>query len=559
MLQEQNLALQEAARETILRVNEDLARSSSAVRPLIIHIREHLFEVGYDATALKQAFQLREWKDNMDFLRAEVGHSATGYIALARLETASRLLRDTTLSIGSISVLVGYSDSPAFRVAFKRCFGLRPQEFRKLCCQVADETGWPKEELLSIRLYKRIQFSDVEPIAARNIIAWLKSSYARREVHVYLPRRRCEEYFQQRLSEEIWEELAPQPPENQKRIVRDEFRFASTTLFHLLGEKSVEHGRDDRQFGIHLAKLALDLLEANPVAFGEALADLRALGWARVANAQRLAQDFIGAEKSFSRADDEWEKPRSRSCRRVEAEICALKATLRLFQRRFIEAFALLDRAIGLCREYGPPKLLAKALIQRAKLHDFRQEHDDAVADLREAIQILQSLEDSYLQLVAHNNLATSYTWAGKYHKALEILRNANTLCEGIGNRVIHHQLEWIEGLVMHGLGELARAESLLRNAQVGFTVLDESHYAAAVSIDLAILYDQQGHHSAVPDLAVTAIRFFEAYKIRPDAIAARDLLHSAVEANAVTAEVLVEARKCRDSINRDPTAAPCV
>jgi AraC-like DNA-binding protein len=49
----------------------------------------------------------------------------------ARRDTAARLLRESTLSIGEVAYLVGYSEPAPFHRAFKRWFGATPQDFRR--------------------------------------------------------------------------------------------------------------------------------------------------------------------------------------------------------------------------------------------------------------------------------------------------------------------------------------------------------------------------------------------------------------------------------------------
>jgi hypothetical protein len=79
----------------------------------------------------------------------------------------------------------------------------------------------------------------------------------------------------------------------------------SPALFELLSEKSREHGRRDRQRVVELAELALASVEACAEALGDRAIEMRALGWARLANALRLAS----AARSAS-ATGRWGCPR---------------------------------------------------------------------------------------------------------------------------------------------------------------------------------------------------------------------------------------------------------
>lgn len=63
--------------------------------------------------------------------RRLVGEPPLAYLARWRLETAARLLRDDTLSLGEVSSRVGYESEAAFSKAFRRRFGIPPGAFRR--------------------------------------------------------------------------------------------------------------------------------------------------------------------------------------------------------------------------------------------------------------------------------------------------------------------------------------------------------------------------------------------------------------------------------------------
>ncbi|HDR9586018.1 TPA: AraC family transcriptional regulator [Burkholderia stabilis] len=60
----------------------------------------------------------------------ELGEGIFGYVTRFRMQEASRLLTDTSLSIGRIAWQVGYRSEAAFSVAFRRYSGVQPRQFR---------------------------------------------------------------------------------------------------------------------------------------------------------------------------------------------------------------------------------------------------------------------------------------------------------------------------------------------------------------------------------------------------------------------------------------------
>ena len=552
-MDQQEQALELAAKETYRRIDEVLAGAPPEIRPLVRHIREHVFTEGFRASKLKRA--LGASNNLTRVFRAEVGQTATDYIGGARVETAARLLRDTSLSIETISLLVGYPDTPGLRNAFKRWLGMRPTEFRDKI-RLLPQTERPKDELLSIRYWKKLDRGELDPEVT---LTWLRRAYHFLEVgdcrNQAVSKER--ERFRERLLDEIWKGLAGQPHPVRLRLVREEICFGSPALFHLLGEKSRVEGREDRRRGIEFAELALASLEGSAEALGDRYYDHCALGWARIGRARRLALDRDGADEAFARAGEVWQTPRASPDRRIEAEILFLKGTLRLFQRRFEEAQELLDRSIGICRTEDEKLLLAKSLTQRAKIADYLGDHEAAIADLQVALKLLEGCDEKYVVLVAYGCLATSYAWAGKPEKALEFLPEARRLCAELDNRLIHHQLQWIEGLARQAQGDEAGAEGRFRQARAGFVAQGELDHAGVTSLEIAILCRRQGRDAEVVSLAAEAIPVFRTLQTYPEAVTALRLLGDAVAKGEVTLEVLEQARDCLLTISRDPGSAP--
>lgn len=64
--------------------------------------------------------------------KKESGNSFVDYLSEIRMNRAKELLRESSLSIASICEQVGYSDLKYFAKNFKKCTGVKPNEYRKL-------------------------------------------------------------------------------------------------------------------------------------------------------------------------------------------------------------------------------------------------------------------------------------------------------------------------------------------------------------------------------------------------------------------------------------------
>jgi AraC-like DNA-binding protein len=62
---------------------------------------------------------------------ADEGVSYQELLEDGRKEAAGRYLRDSTLAIGEVAYLVGYSEPAPFHRAFKRWYGVTPEVFRQ--------------------------------------------------------------------------------------------------------------------------------------------------------------------------------------------------------------------------------------------------------------------------------------------------------------------------------------------------------------------------------------------------------------------------------------------
>lgn len=357
------------------------------------------------------------------------------------------------------------------------------------------------------------------------------------------------------LSQKIWAELQTLADEEQRQAVCEEFRFGWPAFFHLLGEKSLEEGKKNRERGIELAQVALDFIETSGASLGPELPALRALGFARLGNARCLACDLPGAEADLARAEQIIAKHPHQAVRQAEPEVVSLKASLRVCQRRFAEARQLLNRAVALSRRFSNHTVLVRALIQRAGLTDYIGDHEASVCDLTMAAQLVHENDEASLALAIYANLAVSYTWAGNHEKALAIIPRAEALSQKLGDRLVQHQLQWIRGLATLAQGDSKSAEDFFCEARAGFIALSELGYAAVAAVDLAALYHRQGRGSEVVKVAAEAIPTLEGIQMFPDAIAALELLRREVAASHISFEALNAVRASLHSMHRDPTA----
>jgi len=520
--------LDQAALPTRQRLEEDALRASPELMPVFRQILKEFLdeEFGRDSLPRLSRRQLR-------LFRSQVEKSPSAYITEARLETATRLLCDTELSVAEIGLLVGYSDVTAFRMAFKRRLRRTPQEFRRRSRQAE----WPAE-LRSLLHWRRIQRSEMTQEARLWLARWLRRR-RRRE------RLRPDQHSDRLVAEVFWEMLSAESPDSRRDLVRREILFDTPVFFHLLGEKSLELGRKSQEEGIEVAELALISLEPySKIAGRAAVAELRALGWARLGNARRLDGDLESSDRAFRECHRHWNSASDPRDLQILVELLDLEASLRIFQRRFSAAMDLLSRSIALGRATtGDLRRLIGSLLQRVAILVYQDHLQPALEDLASARELLSEVDAPYLELIVYQDLAGIYALTGEHERARASIVEARRRCQSVGTRFNVYQLDWIEGQISRNTGNLREAHDRFEEARAGFLQQHCTLHHAAVCLDLASLYLDQNRYPEASRLATEAFVLFESYQVERETLGALELLREALLAGHVTDRAISRAK----------------
>ncbi|HYG60937.1 MAG TPA: hypothetical protein VEL74_00020, partial [Thermoanaerobaculia bacterium] len=166
---------------------------------------------------------------------------------------------------------------------------------------------------------------------------------------------------------DLFEELVRHPPARQLLLIRNSTRYRSPMLCEHLIEECQAEGFKDVFRALSLARLAVavaDLLTPADCVGEESLASLKARTWAQLGNACRINADHTGAEQAFEQARAIGQTGGIELL--AKARILDLEASLRRDQRRFQEAFQLLDEVISIYHQLGQRNLLGRSLKQKS-------------------------------------------------------------------------------------------------------------------------------------------------------------------------------------------------
>ncbi|HEY2295360.1 MAG TPA: tetratricopeptide repeat protein [Thermoanaerobaculia bacterium] len=354
----------------------------------------------------------------------------------------------------------------------------------------------------------------------------------------------------------LFVELFEQPAEDRDLLLRDSLRFQTWGVFELLVERSLEASLQDPAFGEHLGMLALRLSDhLDRERYGaERIADLRARGWAFVGNARRLRFDFQRAEEAFGQAYQQLKKGTQDGLER--AIFLDLKASLRRAQRRFDEALRLLQRAVDLFLAHGERHRAGRSLVKTSTVHHHAGNPERAISALNRSIPLIDPEREPRLLLCARHNLIFYLAEIDHFQEAQRLYRDARPLYRSFNEPWIQNRRRWVRGKIARGLGQLQQAEAQFLAARDGFIAEGIPYDTALVSLELALLYAEQGRMEDLKRLAAEMVPIFASRHIHREALAALTFFQQAVEAETAGAELVAKVAAYLRRAEGDPGLA---
>jgi hypothetical protein len=339
---------------------------------------------------------------------------------------------------------------------------------------------------------------------------------------------------------ELLAALTSLPAAERAAAVRGEARFHSWALAEALGEASFAAGLEDAESAVDLARLSVAVAEATAAAGDpqaarsceppgtppRLAADLTALAYGQLANAQRIAADQPATERSLSTAFGHLRRGTGDPL--VRARLLGFAASLRSDQSRFDDAVRLARRAARLQHRYGDEHGFGRMQVKLANFHAYRDELEIA-CELLEAAQARLDVEaEPRLAYAVHHNRASYLDRLGRYPEAAAELAAAEPLATAPLDRL---RWTWLSGRVTAHLGNTAVGEAKLRQARRELVAREMGYDVACISLDLALLYAEQGRGSDMKRLAEEMLPLFQSRQVEPEARAALRLYCDAARA----------------------------
>lgn len=285
-----------------------------------------------------------------------------------------------------------------------------------------------------------------------------------------------------------------------------------------------------------LARVAIDRLDA--VVYGaERKTDLQARAWAELANAYRVNDDFAQAEAAMAYALDL--RAQGTGDPLLYARIADLSASLACDQRRFKEAFRLLDLAYAIHSRYSDAHEVGRIVLLKGLYTGYAGKPEEGLQLLAQGLSMIDRARDSKLVFHTLHNILLFRVELGDYAQAQRQLQHMRPLYAAQADWLNMVKLHRLEGEIAAGLGDLVTAEATLQQVRRDFDDAGLGYEAALASLDLAGIWLQQSRTAEVRDLASDVVSSFRVLGVEREALSALHLLQDALERDQTTVDVL--------------------
>jgi predicted ATPase len=160
---------------------------------------------------------------------------------------------------------------------------------------------------------------------------------------------------------------------------------------------------------------------------------------------------------------------------------------------RVNESLALYQTAAGIFADIHDPSAEARVLMNRALLHRFAGQHDEALRVMVDALAAAERSRSPIWIGYCSVNLAQFYTEAKEAAKARPLIERAAALLDPVGDQLAHQQVVMIRGMICELEGNLPLAEQTYLEALALARQLDLSAEVTEMLYRLAALAQRSG------------------------------------------------------------------
>ena len=344
----------------------------------------------------------------------------------------------------------------------------------------------------------------------------------------------------------LWQRLKGCSEAKQRLLVEGARSYQDWLLAVRLCTESEKAAADKPPEALKLAALAVFVARHLPEIEGSAAWRVRLEGWCTgfLANAQKAANDVPLAAATFAGALGLWHQGKDEAGLLSEAYLLDMEASLRRAQGLFPKALALHDKA----RKTARPEEIGIILLNKGFTLKEKGEPEAALQAFAEAAQAIDGESHPRLRFGLRFNQAESLRLLGQAEEAAPIAEEVQHLAEGLGNDLDLVKTAWLVANVVAGLGKRQEALEALEQVRRDFEDRKLPYDYALASLDVALLYREEGRYAEIQVLAQEILKIFQAQGVHREATAAVILFQEAAEKEQVTADLV---RRLQDYLSK--------
>jgi len=314
---------------------------------------------------------------------------------------------------------------------------------------------------------------------------------------------------------------------------------ASWGLCEALLEQSWALRQSDPAGMLHLADLArLAADRLSPQVYGdERRTDMQARAWAELANAYRLTEDLPQAEAAMACALDL--RAQGTGDPLLYARVADLNASLLCDQRRFKEAFRMLDIALAVHRRHSGSHEVGRVLILKGLFTGYAGKPEEGLQLLVQGLPMIDRGREADLVFRTLHNILLFRVELGEYEAAQRQLQRMRPLYAAHSGWLDLVKLHRLEGEIAAGLGDLVTAEATFQQIRQDLDDAGLPYQAALASLDLAGVWLRQERTAEVRGLVPEMMATFRMLGVEREALSALHLLQDALDRDQATLEIL--------------------
>ncbi|HKI03952.1 MAG TPA: helix-turn-helix transcriptional regulator [Thermoanaerobaculia bacterium] len=290
----------------------------------------------------------------------------------------------------------------------------------------------------------------------------------------------------------------------------------------------------DAERALKLAEVALRFAQRAP-GKGERRLKLEGYAWIFLGNAQRVGGTLPGADAAFARAEKAWKAWKGATLIPLASwRLPDMQASLRRHQGRFAEATKLHEQA----RMLAPPEAAGRILLKKAFTLEQQGEPKQALVALQEAEALIDAAREPRLLCVLEFNRIVALCSLKRYADATNRLPEVQAMAESAGRPLDRVRVLWLEAKIAAGVGRRAEAAELLDRVRREFLAREIAYDTALATLELAVLYLEDGRSTEVRAIAGELAPIFAAQRVARETLACAGLFCQAVQQETVTAEL---------------------